>query len=364
MIKRIIIALTAAVMALAFCACGDNGKGSSSLTSEGGGLDAAGDYYIDLTELGMKLTIYLRINADGSFMFSNTTAFEVDKSSGTVEKSKDEYIMVYTSVGGKEKSISDNLNSKFIRAENGDLDFTVCERIYYGSAGATTTSEENKDARLIAKPLTSDYKAPETDSSFKAGSYIGDNGMAASFFEDGSYLLFSYGEGGFLCEAGEYGVSTTQLALTPHSGDRISCTVVSESELSLSVPSAAGERETLTFKKTDAAAEALMTFSGEGKTAGTDESFAVDMVLYTDGSALINAGGYEESGLIVPDTAAGSFKLYPDNPNDKARGLKQVENVPAGEMTFDENGAAVLKDLRVRTSDSLNRDKATVTEER
>ena len=364
MIKRIILALAAAVLALAFCACGDKGGGGSSSVSESSGLDAAGDYYIDLTELGMKLTIYLRINDDGSFIFSNTTAFEVDKSSGTVNKSGDEYIMVYTSVGGKEKSISDNLNSKFIKAENGDLDFTVCERIYYGSAGATTTSEENKDAKLIAKPMTSDYKAPETKTDFKTGRYISDNGMTASFYDDGSYLIIRYNESGFLCEAGEYGVSTTQLALTPQSGERISCTVVSESELSLCVPSADAGRETLTFKKTDAAAEPVMTFSGKGKLTGLDEDFDVVMTLYNDGAVLINAGGFVESGLLALDAAAGSFKLYPDNPNDKTRGLKQVENVPLGEMTFDESGAVVLTDLRVRTSDSLNRDKSTVTEEK
>ena len=364
MLKRIILVLMAAIMAVTFCACNDKEGGSSSAASEGSGLDAAGDYYLDLTELGMKLTIYLRINDDGSFKFSNTAGFEVDKSSGTVEKSGNEYLMVYTSVNGKEKSISDDLNSKFVKTENGELDFTVCERIYYGSAGATTTSEENKDAKLIAKPITSDYKAPETDTKFKSGVYTDESGMRASFFDDGSYLFFLYSDSGFICEAGEYGVSTSQLALTPQGGDRISCTVVSESELSLSAPTGSVERETLTFKKTDSSAETLMTFSGEGKMAGTDESFIVTMTLYTDGTVLINADGFEESGLFVPDVSAGSFKLYPDNPNDKKRGLKQVENVPAGELTFDENGAAVLTDLRVRTTESLNRDKSTLTEEK
>lgn len=364
MLKRILLALTAAVMAFALCSCGEKGESSSAAAAESSEFDAAGDYYIDLTELGMKLTIYLRITDDGSFKFSNTTEFEVDKSSGTVEKSGDEYIMVYTSVNGKEKSISDNLNSRFVKTDSGELDFTVCERIYYGSAGATTKSEENENAKLIAKPITSDYKVPEAKTDFKAGVYTADNGMTASFFDDGSYLFFCYGEGGFNCEAGEYGVSTTQLALTPQSGERISCTVVSGNELSLSAPNGSGERETLTFKKTDNAAEGMMTFSGEGRITGEDRSFDVSMTLYTDGTVLINADGFEESGLFVPDTANGSFKFYPDNPSDKTRGLKQVENVPAGEMTFDENGAVILADLRVRTTDSLNRDKSTLTEEK
>ena len=369
--KRKLMGLFAGLMVifmlLGLAGCG-NSEGSKSNSDVS---KVAGDYYIDLTDLGMKLTIYLRIENDASFLFSNTTAFEMNKSSGTIQKADDEYIMVYNSVNGEEKSISEGLTSKFTVAEDGSLDFTGCERIYYGSASATTTSDEHPDAKLIAFVIPEDFEEESSESEFKAGtysaSYKSDKGIDytynISFYEDNCYLIFAaYTENGrlsFASETGRYGVSTTQLALTPQSGDRVSCDVISNSKLSVSIPSVekADERKVIEFSKVSGNAELIKNFKSSGS-----ETDAV-LNLYSDGSFEVTAGGFTEKGLLSLDTVGGIFKPYPDNPDSAVRGLNQVATVPAGTLFYDNGGKLTLADFRIRTSESLNREKCTFIEE-
>ncbi|MDE7124572.1 MAG: hypothetical protein K2N83_03685 [Eubacterium sp.] len=366
--KRKITVLAAGIMAvlimLGFAGCGNSegaGKSGSDVSK------IVGDYYIDLTDLGMKLTIYLRIGDDGSFLFSNTTAFEVNKSAGTIQKTDDEYLMVYSSVNGEEKSISEGITSKFVAAEDGSLDFTVCEKIYYGSASATTTSADSPDAKLIAYLVPDDYEEESQESEFSVGtyaaSYTSDNGTDytynISFYEDNSYITFiTYNESGKTCfaaETGRYGVSTTQLALTPQSGDRVSCVVISNSKLSVSVPPVdnSDERNVIEFTKSDEDAKFIKSFKSSGSVLN----------VYSDGSFEATTNGFTEKGMLSLDTESGVFKPYPDNPTTGVRGLSQVATVPSGTLSYENGGKITLTDFRIRTSDSLNREKCTFIED-
>ena len=362
--------LAAFLMVAALCGCGGESGTVSAGTDEL--TDVANDYYFDLTDLGMKLTLYLRLGEDGAFLFSNTPAFEVNKSAGTYQKTDEGYLMVYTSVNGEEKSISDGLTSSFVVTEDGALDFTGCERVYYGSASATTVSAEHPDAKLVGYVIPPDYEAPSQESDFRAGTYsaVTEDGAisythTASFFEDGTYLLITvWSEDNtwmFSSETGSYGVSTTQLALEPEGGSRLSCEIVGAEELSLSIlpePDAA-ERESVTFTVSEA--ELLAAFSGEGRVTGSDETFTGTMELYSDGSFSVTADSFGETGVIALNSAGGTCKIYPDHPAEGTRGLSQVSAVPSGALEY-EGGMLVFPDMRVRTSESLNRDKCTFTQ--
>ena len=133
------------------------GCGNTEETAQTGTQEVANSYYMGLTDLGMKMTIYLRLDAEGNFLFSNTPAFEVNKSAGTFQKSGDEYIMVYESVNGEAKTMSDGLTSSFIVTEEGSLDFSGCEKIYYGIAAIDRNSAEDPNAKMIAHILTEDF---------------------------------------------------------------------------------------------------------------------------------------------------------------------------------------------------------------
>lgn len=372
--RRICAFLMTGIWLCFLTACGGGGETNTGVSTN----EVAGDYYIDLTDLGMKLTIYLQLDEEGAFLFSNTLDFEVNKSSGTFQKSGDEYIMVYDSVNGEEKSVSDGLTSSFVVTEEGNLDFSGCEKIYYGSAGADSSSADNPDAKLIAKPVTGDFEAPDTSSAFKAGSYtteeVTENGITYShvitFYEDNTYLhMIRYEQDGklmFDSETGTYGVSTTQLALEPTGSDtdgmegRVECEVVDASNLKLSLYAYAGAKERTMMDFGQAKSISMLgLFRGTGTVTGSDETFDTTVMLYEDGSYESTVSGFTEKGILVIDSEDGVMKQYPDHPDTAVRGLAQVETVPSGVVSYD-GETLVLEEMRIRVSDALTRYKCTV----
>lgn len=382
----------AAVLALAGCGSSKTTDSKNSGKTDKKAVEAvAGDYYLDLSELGMKLVIYLRLTENGTFQFSNTTDFEINKSSGVVQKGANDYVMVYESVNGADKSISDGLTSSFFIDDEGRLDFTHCEKIYYGSASATTTSDSS-DAKLLAVKIPEGYEQPDTESAFTTGTYttytakgtaLGEmQGTAqsearseatganrtytATFYVDNTYVVTESrtenGEKQYFSETGTYGVNTSQLALTPEGKERISCEVLSDLELQIQVLTGVDtdSRETLTFKKQEVK-EVTAKLTGTGTVTGTNESFDVTVLLYSDGSYTSRAGSFTENGVIVPDSKDGTFKIYPDNNETKLRGLNQIATVPAGTLSS-ESGSLKLEGFRVRNSDNLTRYKCEISE--
>lgn len=357
--KRIYALALSLVMVLgllAGCGAGETGKPASADLGA-----VAGDYYLDLSELGMKLTIYLRIAEDGGFRFANTTDFSLVKSSGTVQKGEDKYMMVYDSVNGEDKNLSEGLTSSFQVREDGSLDFSSCERIYYGSASAVTVSDNDPGIILLGVPLPEGYQEASTESVFQPGVYAaeGENiSLRASFYDDNSYLLTqARTEGGsvvYSSESGVYGVSTTQLALTPTGASRLSGEVLSETELMLPVLQG-GERIATGFTLVEQPGEE-MTFTGR-----TEDGLEVSLTLTAEGVFTSEANGFRESGILVLDSETGSFKIYPDHPQTGLRGLNQIGTVPAGSFTL-EDGRLTLQDLRIRTNEGLSRTKCTLTQ--
>ena len=320
--------------------------------------EIAGDYYLDLSELGMKLTLYLRIEDDGKFQFSNTTDFKINKSSGTIEKSSDKYIMVYESVNEEEKTLAEGVTSSFTVRDDKSLDFSGCERIYYGSATAVTVSSEDPSITLSAIPIPEDYEEASTESEFTAGTYVateGSDSFRLSCYDDNSYILVIIREENgakiYSSESGIYGVSTTQLALTPTGQDRLSGEILSATELNVPVLlSGSEERTSIAFSKEE-----------ESSVISTLAGADTEVTLFSDGSYTSVSAGFSESGILVLDSAQGSFKIYPDHPETGVRGLNQINTVPAG--TYTQSGSSMtLIDFRVRTSEGLSRTKVTVTQ--
>ena len=119
-------------------------------------------------------------------------------------------------------------------------------------------------------------------------------------------------------------------------------------------------RETLTFKKQEVK-DVTAKLTGTGTVTGTNESFDVTVLLYSDGSYTSRAGSFTENGVIVPDSKDGTFKIYPDNNETKLRGLNQIATVPAGTLSS-ESGSLKLEGFRVRNSDNLTRYKCEISE--
>lgn len=359
------LVLAAALLALGTAGCSASGESQGSDTK-----DVANEYYIDLTDLGMNLTIYLQLDEEGNFLFSNTLDFETNKSSGTFQASDGDYIMVYDSINGEEKSVSDGLTSTFEVQEDGSLDFTGCDYIYYGSAKATTTSEDHPGAKLIAYIVPENYDAPDTSTEFQTGSYEAEVRKenityrhSISFYEDETYLhQISYEENGnlkFAWETGNYGVNIDQLALEPEGLDRLSGAVADDSTLTVPVIAQPGDdqRSELEFTRIQ---EPGLLAEFEGKGTGTEgENFDVTLKLYSDGSYETAADGFVETGVLVVGTEDSYVKQYPDHPETGERGLNQVSTVPPGICS--QEGSLTLEELRVRRSEGLTRYECSVT---
>lgn len=356
------------LMSLTACRGEKNSAGQKEDTSA-----VAGEYYLDLTELGMKLTVYLQMTEEGTFLFSNTLDFATNKSSGTLQAAEQGYVMVFDSVNGEEKNISEGITASFRVTEEGNLDFSVCDTVPYGSANINTISPDDPEVVLMAYPVTADYNAPSEKTEFQPGIYqaeeVEQNGIyyshTISFYEDETYLHFvTYEENGiqkYVSETGRYGVSTTQLALEPEGGEettgRVESEVVDEKNLNVSVYGYAGakERSTISFAKVDTVSM-IASYSGRGEITGTDQTFPVELTIYEDGSYDAVAENFTESGLLAMDTEKSYVKQYPDHPETGARGLSLVATVPAGKLEDHK-----IAELRVRTSDNLTRYLANVT---
>ncbi len=359
-IRILAVLLSVLLLCSLFSACGGSGgseDGGNQGAAQGIG-EIAGDYYLDLTDLGMALTMYLRLSDDGTFLFADSIEFDSEKSSGTIESSDDGYIMLYDMVNGEEKTITDGLTSSFSVLEDGNLDFGSSEKIYYGSAAVTGKSADDPNLTVKGILIDDDYEAPDTSSEFAIGSYTAQTDSklyTVSFYEDDTYLLVeSYEEDGvmmYVSTTGTYGISTEQIAFTPDGGDRLSGEVISESEIKIPASNDAESEETLTANKLGGAQD-IATLTGQ--VTAEDETVDVTVILYTDGSYDVKAGEFAESGVYTLGSSAGEFKTYPDHPETDVRGLNQISTVPAGTFT-NTDGKLVLTGFRVRTSDNLTR---------
>lgn len=136
---RRFLALTAAMMLLlSLCAQGSAQEKPGAL---------AGTYVLDAAPLGMPLTVYLVVDGEGSFVWTNKLVDGSDKGHGVIGAEGDTYLLLYSD------STPESLKMTPFRVEGKTLVFT--DRVIYGSSGLVPNSEDPNNiiyptARLIA----------------------------------------------------------------------------------------------------------------------------------------------------------------------------------------------------------------------
>ena len=76
-------------LAIGFFGCTDDTSDTSGTTTETPEeTSIVGEYIIDITDLGMPLQFYLKIDEDDNFYLSPDRSYEVDKGHGIVGSSK------------------------------------------------------------------------------------------------------------------------------------------------------------------------------------------------------------------------------------------------------------------------------------
>ena len=103
----------------------------------------AGDYQIDITNLGMPLVFYLRIEADGAFMLSPNLDFDPSESrgEGVIAESGGVHMMIY------KEHTSDNPKTATFVLDGPNL---VCpSTLPYGSSNSISSAEDPDDPESV-----------------------------------------------------------------------------------------------------------------------------------------------------------------------------------------------------------------------
>lgn len=175
--------------------CGET-TGSESTTTAQTETSIAGEYIIDITDLGMPLQFYLKIDADDNFYLSPDRSYEVDKGHGVVGNSQDTYMLIYSD------STTDEPKNSTFTVENNNLHFST--NLPYGASSLPASKVDDNDPDityyLVAKTLMYETYYAE---------YAGEHSVSAM----GSEVTYAYylqlGEGREFKFVSDYSMSGT-----------------------------------------------------------------------------------------------------------------------------------------------------------
>ncbi len=170
-LRFLAFALVLVMIGIAMCACtgpSDNNGGGDTNPDNGGDnnqqgnkyADIAGEYYLDAAELGMPMSWYVKVTADGKFTISNQRDYETAanlKGKGTIGDKDGTYMFLY------EDSTPDKPKSATFTVVNGNLVFSTAVPI----GGATISPKVEGD--VTTNPIAMIIGAEE-----HLGTYMGE----------------------------------------------------------------------------------------------------------------------------------------------------------------------------------------------
>lgn len=242
-------------------ASGSSGTTTASTTTAAP-LSAAGEYAIDITDLGMPLVFYLQITENDTFQLSNDRTYAVDKGHGTVAHSENTWMLIYSD------STIDNMKTCTFSIEGGNLHFSTT--LPYGASNIPASKEDENDPEIIYYLVGKTLRYSEYFGEY-AGSHVV-SAMGSEVTYEYSLTLASGCEYSFLSEfemdgesyqyeeSGSYAVTAGAIVLSlGETGETVSGTIVAGGDLVIGVkPSEMASR-----------AERTLRFCTTSKYAGT-----------------------------------------------------------------------------------------------
>lgn len=303
LIKSFIGLLLVFALSIVMVAC--NGTGEDTTTVEPGTETIAGEYLIDISDLGMPLKFYLRIDDEDKFILSPDRKYDVDKGSGTIGSSASTYMLIYSD------STADNTKNTTFEMSNGNIDFKT--DLHYGTSKLPVSKEdeENPDITyylqgktLLYEDYYGEYAGSHTVKAMGQNityTYSFKFGMGRSFTFLSEFVMskkdYEY------IESGYYDVVDGQITL--HIQGEKAITGNFDSDMNLVIPVKAsdrGDREEQTLQLATTAA-CSNNYYGHLEEGGA----VIDFSLYID-----KYGGYEyeaTSSLDGTITETGSFTI-------------------------------------------------------
>ncbi len=268
----------------------------------------AGVYQIDITNLGMPLIFYLRIDADGAFMLSPNTNFDPSESrgEGVIGESQGVYMMIY------KEHTADNPKTATFVLDGPNLVFQ--STLPYGSSHIMY-SLEDPDNPDIVYLLTADTLADsEYYGTYAGGHSVQAMGSAIDYaytltLQAGLRYVFSssFAMGGEVytySETGTWGVDGNQFTLYPVNEDPVQGTINADGEIDIAIrPSEMASTRT----------EAQLRLATHADVAGTYVGEKVSPMYTADTTVVLDMfGAYSYSadvGMPEPYEESGSYDV-------------------------------------------------------
>ena len=138
-LNRMFLIFIALLVGLLMLGCGGNTTEITTSPAEEKSIE--GEYLIDITDLGMPLIFYLKIDANDNFYLSPDRTYATDKGHGTVGSSGDTYMLIYSD------STAETPKTSTFEIEEGNLHFQTT--LPYGSSNLPASKEDEVDPSII-----------------------------------------------------------------------------------------------------------------------------------------------------------------------------------------------------------------------
>ena len=270
-----------------------------------------GEYEIDITNLGMPLIFFLKIEGDDFYLGSDRT-YAVDKGHGEIASSGGTYMFIYS-----DSTITEPKTTTFT-FEDGNIHFST--PLYYGSSTLQPSKVDDEDPEityyLVGKTLLYEEYYGEYAGSHEA------TAMAGTIQYEYSLVLMSGTEFTFLStyetggttydyeESGFYRIDGSVLSLYPAEQDEVIGSIV-DSEITVGIkPSPQAERAPRTL-------QLAVTASCAGTYTGYSKETAGELQYETNSTLILDKfGGYIYTAIDVESGTVeetGSFTISGSN---------------------------------------------------
>ena len=271
-----------------------------------------GDYAIDISDLGMALTFYLRIAEDNTFLLSANRQFSDNRGSGTIGELDGTYLMIY--------SDSTQEKSKTATFERVGPNLLFRSTLPYGSANISFERIDDDDPDLVYHLTADKYVYEDYYDTYLGYQNIDDltYDYVLTLGPGAKYHLVSEASGGKLPvyeEKGSFRVLDSSMWITPQGGEELLGSIAEHGALELEVkPQATLGRLKTLFRVATTAQHAGRWFAQD--VAGQSASLSLDYF----GGYTFGTDSYTEEGTF--EVTQGTIAFTQEGQDEPATGTK------------------------------------------
>ena len=262
--------------------CGDSGTKSDP---ESNTPSLTGTYMLDANALGMPLQVYLLIDENNSFRFSDKKEGGSDKGHGTIGKNGDLYMLIYSD------STTDAPKTATFTVSGGTLTFST--RVLYGNSGFAP-NEEDPDNIIYpqAKGLIYEEYLHEYVAELHTNNSTTSYSLTLSY--GAQYSLKSVSDTGEAVDKGSFSVEGDRITLVSSRGNTYKGNFDAEGNLRFETDSA----QTIASTESLSLSRAI-TASYASVYTGISNGNAVKLTLDKLGHYVYEAGHFKEKGTFT-----------------------------------------------------------------